>query len=342
MAAVMQNSLQPAAEDSQQSEFQRLLQQPAQIRPSFEDASGFELLQRMAKMWASSALVPKDYSNNVANCAIALNMASRMRADPLMVMQNLVSVHGRPTWSAQFLIATVNSARDENGRRMFSPLRYEFFGARDTDGWGCRAYAIEQATGERLVGADVTIAIAKKEGWYSRSGSKWQSIPQQMLMYRAASWWTRAYAPDLSMGLHTADEADDMGASVPPPRSPSASPMLEAMRAVERDMQSAVDATTTPPADMDPATGEVPPPATKAESEPPAESPAEAATLPPEVDDFLTEIGDCSTPEELDALSKRGATLAKKYPDHRQAIGDAGRAKRDALAADAEGFGGGE
>ena len=128
--------LRSVAGELQQNEFQRLLQQPTQIRPSFEDASGFELLQRMAKMWASSALVPKDYSNNVANCAIALNMASRMRADPLMVMQNLVSVHGRPTWSAQFLIATVNSARDETGRRMFSPLRYEFFGARDTDGWG--------------------------------------------------------------------------------------------------------------------------------------------------------------------------------------------------------------
>lgn len=328
--------LRSVAGEFPQNEFQRLLQQPTKIRPSFEDASGFELLQRMAKMWASSALVPKDYSNNVANCAIALNMASRMRADPLMVMQNLVSVHGRPTWSAQFLIATVNSARDETGRRMFSPLRYEFFGARDTDGWGCRAYAIEQATGERLVGADVTIAIAKKEGWYSRSGSKWQSIPQQMLMYRAASWWTRAYAPDLSMGLHTADEADDMGISVSAPRAPAANPMLEAMRAVERDMQAAVDTATPPPEGMDQATGEVPPPAAHDDA---TES---SSPMPPEVDDFLTEIGDCVTLENLDALSKRGATLAKKYPDHRQAIGDAGRAKRDALAVDAAGFGGGE
>lgn len=168
------------------------------------NSQGFELAQRAAKCLAASSLVPKDYQGNLPNCVIALNMAARVGADPLMVMQNLVIVHGRPTWSAQFLIATVNTC----GR--FSALRYEFFGKPNSDEWGCRAWAIEKATGEKLVGTDVTIAIAKKEGWYGKNGSKWQSIPQQMLMYRAGSWWTRAYAPELSMGLHTADEMNDV------------------------------------------------------------------------------------------------------------------------------------
>jgi len=165
---------------------------------------GFELAQRAAKLLASSTLVPKEYQGNLSNCVIALNMASRVGADPLMVMQNLVIVHGKPTWSSQFLIATVNTC----GR--FTALRYEFFGEQGTDTWGCRAWAIEKKTGEKLVGTDITIAIAKKEGWYGKNGSKWQSIPQQMLMYRAASWWTRAYAPELSMGLHTQDEMVDV------------------------------------------------------------------------------------------------------------------------------------
>lgn len=168
------------------------------------DSHGFELAQRAAKLLAASSLVPKDYQGNLPNCVIALNMAQRVGADPLMVMQNLVVVHGRPTWSAQFLIATINTC----GR--FSALRYEFFGERNTDSWGCRAWAIEKATGEKLVGTDVTIAMAKKEGWFGKNGSKWQSIPQQMLMYRAGSWWARAYAPELSMGLHTADEMRDV------------------------------------------------------------------------------------------------------------------------------------
>lgn len=165
---------------------------------------GFELAQRASKLLASSTLVPKEYQNHLSNCVIALNMAARVGADPLMVMQNLVIVHGRPTWSSQFLIATVNTC----GR--FSALRYEFFGDPATDDWGCRAWAIEKATGEKLVGTDVTIKIAKSEGWYSKNGSKWKTIPQQMLMYRAGSWWTRAYAPELSMGLHTAEEIRDV------------------------------------------------------------------------------------------------------------------------------------
>lgn len=164
----------------------------------------FELAQRAAKVLAASSLVPKEYIGNLPNCIIALNMAGRIGADPLMVMQNLVIVHGRPTWSSQFLIATFNSC----GR--FSAIRYEFFGERNTDSWGCHAVAIEKATGEKLIGTDITIALAKKEGWYGKNGSKWQSMPQQMLMYRAASWLVRAYAPELSMGLHTADEVGDV------------------------------------------------------------------------------------------------------------------------------------
>lgn len=168
------------------------------------DSQGFELAQRAAKMLASSSLVPKEYQGNVANCVIALNMSYRLAADPIMVMQNLVIVHGRPTWSSQFLISTVNTC----GR--FTALRYEFFGEKGTDGWGCRAWAIEKATGEKLVGTDITIGMAKDEGWYNRNGSKWKTMPQQMLMYRAGSWWARAYAPELSMGLHTAEEAQDI------------------------------------------------------------------------------------------------------------------------------------
>jgi hypothetical protein len=165
---------------------------------------GFELVQRAAKCLAASSLVPKDYQNNIPNCVVALNMAARVGVDPLMVMQNLVVVHGKPTWSSQFLIATVNSS----GR--FSALRFEFFGEKGMDSWGCRAWAIEKETGEKLVGTDVDIALAKAEGWYSKNGSKWKTMPQQMLMYRAGSWWTRVYAPELSMGLHTSEEMRDV------------------------------------------------------------------------------------------------------------------------------------
>ncbi len=174
------------------------------VRAGFFDAAGFELMQRVAKAFAASTLVPEAYRGNLPNCMIAINMAERMGADPMMVMQNLYIVHGRPDWSAQFLIATFNHC----GR--FSAIRYEWFGTRGKDDWGCRAFATEKENGERIVGPDITIALAKAEGWEGKSGSKWKTIPQLMLMYRAAAWLVRTYAPEIAMGLQTAEELGDV------------------------------------------------------------------------------------------------------------------------------------
>jgi len=175
----------------------------------------FELAQRKAKVYSESSLVPKEYQKNVGNVLIAQNMASRMGADVLMVMQNLYLVHGRPGWSAQFLIGTFNSC----GR--FSAIRYRFSGKVDTDDWGCTAYCVELGTQEELTGTKITIGIAKKEGWFAKAGSKWQTIPEQMLRYRAATFLIRTIAPEIGLGLHTVDELEDAGPSVDKRRMPS-------------------------------------------------------------------------------------------------------------------------
>jgi hypothetical protein len=172
---------------------------------SFHSASGWELAQRMAKALSASTLVPKHYQNNLPNCLIALEIAQRLGASPLLVMQHLYLVHGNPGWSAQFLIATFNQC----GR--FSAIKYRFTGEQGKDSWGCIAYAKEKATGEVIESAEVTISLAKKEGWHGKTGSKWQTMPQQMLMYRSAAWLVRTHAPELSMGIRTADELNDIG-----------------------------------------------------------------------------------------------------------------------------------
>jgi hypothetical protein len=174
------------------------------VSMGFANLASFELLQRGAKLMASSSLVPAQFQGNVANCTIALNMATRMGADPLMVMQNLYIVHGRPGWSSQFLIACFNQC----GR--FSSIRYEFVGKEGTDNWGCRAWALEVATKERIQSSLITLALAKKEGWYGKKDSKWQSIPEHMLMLRSAAWLVRTHAPEIAMGLQTREELVDV------------------------------------------------------------------------------------------------------------------------------------
>lgn len=177
---------------------------PAQIQAGFFSLDSFELIQRVSKAFASSDLVPKQYQGNLANCMIAMDMAQRIGANPLMVMQNLYIVHGTPGWSSKFLVATINAC----GR--YSSLRYEFKGKPGTDDYGCRAWATEKATGERLDGIWVTWKLVKAEGWNSKNGSKWLTMPDQMFIYRAAAFWQRAYAPELGMGLVTTEELGDV------------------------------------------------------------------------------------------------------------------------------------
>lgn len=172
--------------------------------PPLVEEQLFALAQRKANVYAKSTLVPADYRNNIGNVLIAENMARRMGADTLMVMQNLYVVHGKPSWSAQFLIACFNSC----GR--FSAIKYRFSGTPGKDDWGCVAYTTEALTGELIEGVKVTIGMAVAEGWATKDKSKWKTIPELMLRYRAATFLIRCTAPEIGMGLMTTDEAEDV------------------------------------------------------------------------------------------------------------------------------------
>ncbi|MBF6631855.1 MAG: hypothetical protein ITG01_12000 [Comamonas sp.] len=214
------------------------------VTMGFGDLASFEFLQRSAKAFASSTMVPTAYQNMVTkgygqratvepnpsavpNCMIALDMAQRMNANPLMIMQNLHIIEGRPSWSSQFIIAAINNC----GK--FSPLRFDLEWLEEVDAtystfeWSngqktekkhkarvknarCIAWAIEKATGERLESAPVTMEMAVNEGWYGKNGSKWRSMPDLMLRYRSAAFFGRIYAPELLMGLPTAEEMQDV------------------------------------------------------------------------------------------------------------------------------------
>ncbi|SDR16872.1 hypothetical protein [Paraburkholderia tuberum] len=221
------------------------------VEMGFGTLQSFELMQRAAKLLTNSTLVPvayraqtevkeygkvtgyEDNPNGLSNCVVALNMAQRMGADPLMVMQNLYIVEGRPSWSSQFIIAAINSC----GK--YSPLRFDLSPATDPEEvtynateWQdqpngrakkvsvprkvtvrhqtCVAWAIEKQTGERLESPTISIQMAIDEGWLTKNGSKWMTMPEVMLRYRSAAFFGKLYAPELLMGLQTAEEVTDI------------------------------------------------------------------------------------------------------------------------------------
>jgi hypothetical protein len=170
----------------------------------FSGIQAFEDAQRIAKALASSTLIPPQFQGQqgFANCLVALEIANRMRMSPFQVMQNLHIIHGRPSWSSQFIIGLINGC----GR--FSPLRYEVTGQGDT--LACTCVATELASGNDLRGPTVTMAMAKKEGWATKSGSKWLTLPDLMIRYRAAAFWGRLYIPELLVGIQSQEEVVDI------------------------------------------------------------------------------------------------------------------------------------
>lgn len=291
--------------------------QSAAITMGFGSASSFELMQRAARLLAASTLVPAQYRQfnekkrgseidiienpgAIANCVVALNMAQRMRADPLMVMQNLYVVEGRPSWSSQWIIAAINGC----GR--FSPLRFELtdLGEKEVEysvtewvdrqrvnkklkttirNWQCVAWAIELATGDRVDSPKVSMEMAVKEGWYGKSGSKWQTMEEVMLRYRTASFFGKLYAPELLMGMQSVEEAQDImtlnhDGTVDVPGKP-----VVTMPVARAEAPAAAAVQPTAAAAADPATGETTPPPT-AKVIDPADAPdvGASATAPAE------------------------------------------------------------
>jgi hypothetical protein len=203
----------------------------------------FALQQRQAQALASSNIIPKDFQANVPNCMIALEMSNRLKTGALEIMQNLYVVHGRPAFSSAYLIAKINTSNILRGR-----LRFNFVGEPGADDYGCYAAGTCRETGEELRGTLITMKMAREEGWSTKNGSKWKTMPDQMLQYRAAAFWSRINAPDATMGMHTTDEAEDMREINPAPKSAGVSSLGEAIKGRIKEKPVTVDAEKDEPA----------------------------------------------------------------------------------------------
>lgn len=188
------------------------IQMPTQAAVNvWQDKAAFDQVARVANMLAKSTIVPENYQNKPEDCFIAVEMASRMNTSPIFIMQNLYVVKGKPSWAGQACMAMISSC----GK--FKNVKHVYTGTRGTDNRGCYVEATRISDGEILRGTEVTLQMAKNEGWMSNS--KWRNMPEQMLGYRAASFFARMFCPEAMMGLQTTEEIYDaqqpVGAAVP-------------------------------------------------------------------------------------------------------------------------------
>ena len=203
----------------------------------YSSTTSFEEAQRMAKALSQSSLVPASYrgAEGFPNCIVAIEMAQRTGISPLSVMQNLHVIQGRPSWSSSFIMAMLNACP-----RFKGAVRFKVEGTGMN--MSCYAEATDAATGEIIKGPVITMEMAKEEGWLSKGGSKWKTMPEVMIRYRAASFFGRLYASDYLMGLHSEDEIKEGTFDTDPVDNASALDSLNAVIVEDEPKAPAKDA----------------------------------------------------------------------------------------------------
>lgn len=322
-----------------------VLPAPVQPRSNFgslgvlDDKTTFEHRWRVAQVFAHSSLCPL---NKPEDTFLALNVAARMSEDPLVVMQNIFFVSGRPGWSSQYMIARANSSG-----RLSSEIDWTVEG--DGDSLAVIAHA-KRVNGSEIRSPKISMAMAHAEGW--TKNPKYKSMPELMLRYRSAAFLIRLYMPEVMLGMQTAEEIEDVGPmkDITPPAAP----------VTAADIQAQAEATTTAkPAETAP--GEMPDiPANldrrQEEAEEPEDEPityifvnryGELGEKPLVEDDYVTaiidEIGECEVEPAIksvlehndttglgkgskrkitNAMNRRHAEIAPKEPEPEQSASD--------------------
>lgn len=169
----------------------------------WNDAKLYNQSLAMAQTLSKSEIIPQSYKGKPADCLIAIDIANRLGLSPAIVMQNSQCVRGNFTWKGSACKAMIDGC----GR--YQKTRYVYVGEEGKDSYGCYLEAIDN-DGEIIKGVPVTIAMAKKEGWYNKDGSKWQTMSDLMLKYRAAAFFMRTECASIAMGFLTKEEVEDI------------------------------------------------------------------------------------------------------------------------------------
>ena len=167
----------------------------------WENKDAFNQILRAADMLSKTSIIPQSYQNKPQDCFVAIEMANRMGVSPMVVMQNMYVVKGKPSWAGQACTMLINSC----GK--FKDVKHIYTGEKGKPNRGCYVTATRISDGSQVDGVEVTMQMAQSEGW--TSNSKWRNMPELMLAYRASAFFARVYCPEAMMGVQTAEEVYD-------------------------------------------------------------------------------------------------------------------------------------
>ena len=157
---------------------------------------------KMAVQLSKSTIIPESFRDKPENVIVAIGLAQKMNLDPFTIMQNLNIIKGKTAWSGSFCRTLI----ERSGK--FTGLKLVFTGQKGTDTYGCYMEAKEKETGDIIKGPEVTMKMARAEGW--TKNTKWNNMSELMLSYRATAFFARVYTPESLNGVQTAEEIEDV------------------------------------------------------------------------------------------------------------------------------------
>lgn len=176
-------------------------------RMQLPEVAMFDLDNRKAKMLAASVLFPEHLrkgspEQNIANALTVVSLARELNENPLVLAQHIYLVHGKAAWSSSYLIAKANASG-----KFSDPIDWEIKGSGES--MEVTAFAKVASTGRR-VAVSVSMKMAKAEGWSTKPGNKYASMPELMLRYRSATMLFRLYCPEVMLGMRAVEEIEDI------------------------------------------------------------------------------------------------------------------------------------
>lgn len=160
------------------------------IPQTFEDA------YRLARVFAATKLVPKDFQDKPEDCCVAILQGLELGMSPIAAVQSIAVINGRPCLWGDGMLAVVRASG------LLETIKEEDNGSTAT------------CTVKRKGDLDPVVRKfsqddAKRAGLAGTPGP-WTQYPQRMRQMRARSWALRDVFTDVLKGISSAEEMQDV------------------------------------------------------------------------------------------------------------------------------------
>ncbi len=170
----------------------------------------FEDVYRLARVFAATALVPKDFQNNPEACCVAIMAGLDLGLTPMTSLQSIAVINGRPSLWGDTMLGVVRASG------LLEAMKEE------DDGATAKCTVKRKGDTDPVV-RTFSVEDAKRAGLSGKSGP-WTQYPHRMRQMRARSWAIRDAFPDVLRGIASAEEMQDvtpMKDITPPPSVPA-------------------------------------------------------------------------------------------------------------------------